>query len=161
MSYQISIEREHEIVKLYKNGLSYRDIPANTRTIMRVLKKYDIKPRKGSEAIKTQWSGKKGEERRALERSKAKYRIITTDGYYAVLYPYSHRSKDKGRVKEHMLIAEEKIGRRLRKGEVVHHINEIKTDNRPENLQVMTASKHHKLHYEQRTTDTKGRLQPK
>lgn len=31
----------------------------------------------------------------------------------------------------------------------MHHINEIKTDNRIENLEVMTASEHHKHHVEE------------
>lgn len=47
---------------------------------------------------------------------------------------------------EHILVAEKTIGRRLYADEVVHHINGIKTDNRPENLQVMTNSEHVKLH---------------
>lgn len=46
------------------------------------------------------------------------------------------------------LIAEAKIGRKLNKGEVVHHINGVRTDNRPENLQVMTCNEHSRLHME-------------
>lgn len=49
-------------------------------------------------------------------------------------------------VPEHMLVAEEKLGRRLRRDEVVHHMNCIKLDNRPDNLLVMTRKAHRALH---------------
>ena len=47
---------------------------------------------------------------------------------------------------EYRLIAEQKIGRTLADNEIVHHINGDATDNRPENLEVMTQSEHAKLH---------------
>jgi len=46
----------------------------------------------------------------------------------------------------HDILFENHIGRKLEKNEVVHHINEIKTDNRIENLKLMTRSEHSKLH---------------
>lgn len=42
---------------------------------------------------------------------------------------------------------EKHLGRRLQKGEIVHHINEDKVDNRLENLQLLTISEHMSLHY--------------
>lgn len=47
---------------------------------------------------------------------------------------------------EHVVLMEQHIGRRLRKGEVVHHINGIKSDNRIENLALMSAPEHCRLH---------------
>ncbi len=44
---------------------------------------------------------------------------------------------------EHRVVAEEKLGRPLHKGEVVHHINGNRHDNRPENLMVFSSSGEH------------------
>jgi len=44
--------------------------------------------------------------------------------------------------------------------EVVHHKNENKTDNRPENLEVLTASSHMREHADRRGRDELGRFPP-
>ena len=48
----------------------------------------------------------------------------------------------------HREVAEKIIGRRLRKEEVVHHIDGNKTDNRKDNLMVMVRSDHMMLHHQ-------------
>ncbi len=47
---------------------------------------------------------------------------------------------------EHRVVVEEKIGRTLSKGEVVHHIDHDKHNNHPDNLEVMTQGDHMNLH---------------
>lgn len=49
-------------------------------------------------------------------------------------------------VPQHRLVLEDRLGRRLTKDEIVHHINHVKTDNRPENLQAMSMAEHARTH---------------
>lgn len=51
---------------------------------------------------------------------------------------------------EHRMIIENYLGRKLNRNEVVHHINGDKSDNRIENLKVMSLSEHTKLHMKNR-----------
>ncbi len=141
------------------NNMSYREMNKkywiNSRTMTKLLNYYWIPIRYWTEAMKAQRIGEKWEKRREREKWKRKYRIKTSDWYYAILYDWEHKSKDRGRVKEHILIMEDLIGRRLEDGEVVHHIDWNKLNNLPSNLRLMTKEEHHKLHYQERTIDKK------
>jgi hypothetical protein len=50
-------------------------------------------------------------------------------------------------VSEHRMIWEKINNKNLPNGWIVHHLNGIKTDNRPENLFAMDRSKHHSLRF--------------
>jgi len=72
-------------------------------------------------------------------------RIKKGDYFYAKL-PEHPRANNNGYVLEHHVVAENKIGRLLKNGECVHHINGNGKDNRPENLKVMSIAQHSREH---------------
>lgn len=84
-------------------------------------------------------------------------RTISAHGYVLLKRPAHPAADVRGYVYEHRLVAEESLGRPLRAGEQVHHRNEIKSDNRPENLEVVNGLPEHRVHH--RKTD-KGLRMP-
>lgn len=81
--------------------------------------------------------------KRPLERMHNGRRAkLDTKGYVMVWQPDHPNRAFHGWQYEHRLVAEATIGRRLSSDEAVHHINGIKDDNRPENLEVMGVIDH-------------------
>lgn len=70
------------------------------------------------------------------------------NGYEMVYIPGHHRADSTGCVYKHIVVAEKKLGRLLNDGECVHHLNEIRNDNREDNLIVFkTISDHTAFHH--------------
>jgi hypothetical protein len=73
-------------------------------------------------------------------------RVKDKDGYIYVYCPDHPAANAHGYIFEHRLVAEEMLGRLLDDNEVVHHKNDVRNDNRPENLEVMSRAEHMALH---------------
>lgn len=72
-------------------------------------------------------------------------RIVDQDGYVLVYCP-GHpgaRNPDKRYILEHRLVMENHIGRYLLPGEVCHHRNKNRADNRIENLELFSSNPEH------------------
>lgn len=73
-------------------------------------------------------------------------KVIPKDSYINNSQGYKYIGKSNNRKAEHVLVAEQILGRTLKTNEVVHHKNRDKLDNRPCNLEVMTRAEHINLH---------------
>ena len=62
---------------------------------------------------------------------------------YVLIWKPDHPRAIRNLVLEHILVLEQKLGRPLKKGEVGHHLNGIKDDNRPNNLVTLSSQKHY------------------
>jgi predicted transcriptional regulator len=128
-----------QIIELYKSGLSTckiaRLLGAATQTVHDHVKKEGIM-RSLSEAGRL--GTRKGKEHHSWKGG----RIKDAAGYIRVNCPDHHRANGTGYVYEHILVWEEYHHKRLPDGFLVHHLNGIKNDNRPENLVAMKAGEH-------------------
>lgn len=90
-------------------------------------------------------------------------RVVASNGYVLVRVGKAHHLADvRGYAYEHRLVAEEKLGRRLLPGEIAHHVNADKQDNRPENIEVVASIAHHMAEHRRRDKGLRnpGELNP-
>lgn len=77
--------------------------------------------------------------------AKRKGPLRTAKGYVLLYEPEHPMAMRTGYLLEHRKVAAEYAGRMLHPWEVVHHINEVKDDNRPENLAILTKPEHDRI----------------
>lgn len=70
-------------------------------------------------------------------------RIKDKDGYVLLWMPGHPEANRHGYVREHRIVMAQMIGRPLLQGEVVDHRNDIRDDNRPENLRLFASNGDH------------------
>lgn len=134
-----------------------KEIGCHNSTILYAVKKYGLKiPKRNSyfgwvnretkiEASKKAYKKKypKGRFGKLAANWKGGRRIANKAGYVYIYNPNHPSATKEGYVMEHRLVMEKKIGRFLKKNEIVHHINGDTKDNRIENLELMGSKKEH------------------
>lgn len=77
-------------------------------------------------------------------------RRFTKDGYIVLYLPENPMANSSGEVAEHRYVMSLHLGRPITRGEEVHHKNHDTTDNRVENLEVLTKDQHFEVHKKER-----------
>ena len=112
---------------------------------LRIVKRTPAWNKAISDGQKTVWNTK-----REHERNQIGHRRVNYCGYVDV--KIARGSGWRTWKMEHVMVMENKIGRKIRKGEIIHHINGDRKDNRIENLFLCKDKQHHnKVHYSQDT----------
>ena len=145
------------ICEMYNSGMSLDAVAAamecSASTVLRRLDENGIPRRKnrgfpwGEETRRKLIASRTGRRKRDdYEFGGHERRKCSGNSHIEVYVPNHPRCTKKGFVRKHRLVMERHLGRYLEKGEIVHHKNGIKDDNRIENLEVMSISDHVKLH---------------
>lgn len=80
-------------------------------------------------------------------------RSVASNGYILIRVGVNHHLADvRGYAYEHRLVAEKKLGRKLRKGEIVHHKDGNKQNNKPKNIQVLGSIAMHQYKHRMKTS---------
>ena len=79
-----------------------------------------------------------------------------TNGYYQYYIPDHHLANKSGLVYEHMMVAEDMLGRKLKEGEVIHHKDRNRLNNSFDNLMVFKTGGDHTAFHQGRDVELDG-----
>jgi len=122
-------------------------------TVTHYIHEFGLTPRTGKEVLANNPHNPNTPRQREAVRAAGKLRVGELNpnwkgGKAWVDHKGYHRVRRDGRyILEHRWVMEKHLKRRLSPGEDVHHINGNKTDNRVENLAVLSRTDHMKLHW--------------
>ena len=126
---------DSDLISMYVNGKTYSEIIKDTGTNNAYLAKLT----RGIQRIR----------KPTIIRKKKDFLI--KNGRPIVYAPEHDRAFKSGTLTgycyQHILVAEEKLGRKLQNGEVVHHLDENKQNNNPNNLVVFVNNAEHSRYH--------------
>ncbi len=140
-------ERHHETVKaMAEAGATLDAIGTAVGTTKNRVREYLTRHRIQRPAWREPIPGRSPMARRtegALNSAWRGGRSLDKDGYVLLWMPEHPEANRHGQVREHRIVMEKMIGRPLLPEEVVDHRNDIRDDNRPENLRLFATNGEH------------------
>ena len=131
-----------KIIKLYLDNKSMNEIARELKCCSSAIKKRlifcNIPLRSHKEANKLKAQKFKGSKNPSWKGGN----YINPDGYKSIRLRNHSRTRSNGYVFEHIIIWEKAHKKPLPKDYIIHHLNGIKIDNRPENLIAMKRGAH-------------------
>lgn len=136
--------QKDELIYLYTSkSLSQiaKEKSVSVTTVWNAFQRHNIKSRTKTEGLKINW---KNRTRKPSEQGNWNGGRTYDGKGYVLIYKKGHpRTIKKDYVYEHILNWEKANNKTIPKGSIVHHLNGIRDDNRPENLSVLPNKQAH------------------
>lgn len=130
-----------EIIALYEQGKSQSEVADELGTTQKVI--WTRMKENGYSARVAAKRNQYGENNDYWKGGRVRH----SSGYTYVKRKGHPRVLERGDyVLEHILVGEEVIGRYLKEGEIIHHINGVRDDNQPDNLFITNHADHMRMH---------------